>query len=491
MQPVCPASDPPMSFRLQRALIAFAITALMAFSAGATTAPICTDRQRPAERPAGVPARLPELVYGCMRLEGSGTALWLGEAGRQHDTSVLLVHGLGHMAHRDWRTVIGPLSAQFHVIVVDLPGFGSSEALRGGHSFAGLDRVLEEVVRRHARGGRAHVVGHSLGGAVSLNFAHQHPDRVDRLVLVDAAGILLMNLLAMAPDRVALPEVGIAPVDRVMRRVDAHVNGWGRSLVGRIDDKMDMSRWLKQNPAVRNALLGPHTQVDASIGLMEHDFSPAVHAVQAPTTLIWGRDDPVAPVRTGRVLAARMTQARLHVMDDTGHVPMNERPDTFRALLWQALTGPVEPREAAPEMPAASQGDMQCDARLGVHYTGRLGHIDLVNCQDVVIRDAHLDRLTMVNSSVTLENVSIAADDVAVDVRRSKILGTDISVSGRVALRADASTLDLAAARLKATERGVEIVTPSWIYFSMSEIDAPDRRGSAHLAWPTTPTSRR
>jgi len=481
-----------MTSVLKRALIGFAMTGLIVLSAEAAATPgKCIDRQRPSERPAGVPGRLPELVYDCVRLESSGTALWVGEAGRQHDTSVLLVHGLGDMAHRDWRTVIGPLSAQFHVIVMDLPGFGASESLRNGHSFAGLDRVLDEVVRRHARGGRAHVVGHSLGGAASLNFAHRHPDRVDRLVLVNAAGILLTNLLAMTPDRAPLPQVGIAPIDRVVRRVDARVGGWGRSLVGRIDDNMDVGQWLKRNPAIRNALLGPHTQVDAAVGLMEHDFSAAVHEIQAPTFLIWGGDDRVAPVRTGQVLAARMAQARLHVMDGTGHVPMNERPDAFQALLWQALTAPVEPPEAAPEVPAVSQGDVQCDARLGMHYTGRFDHIALVNCQDVVVRDAHVERLTMVNSSATLERVTITSADVAVDVRRSNVRATDIEVSGRVALRADASTLDLAAARLEAVDRGIDIVTPSWVYFSMSEMAAPDRRGSLHLAWPSAPTPRR
>ncbi len=477
---------------LKRTLTAFALTGLIVSSAEAIASPSrCMDRQPPSERPANVPAQLPELVYDCMQLEGSDTALWVGEAGREHDTTVLLVHGLGDMAHRDWRTVIGPLATQFHVIALDLPGFGSSEALRDGHSFAGLDRMLDEVVRRRARGGRAHVVGHSLGGAVSLNFAHRHPDRIDRLVLVNAAGILLMNLLAMTPDREALPEVGIASIDRVMRRVDAHVDSWGRSVVGRIDHNIDLGSWFKRNPAIRDALIGPHTEVDAAMDLMEHDFSPAVHEVQAPTTLIWGRDDPTAPVRTGEVLAVRMAQARLQVMDQTGHMPMIERPAEFQALLWQSLTGPVGQPKPSPEVPGVSQGDVRCDARLNTRYTGRFNHIQLVNCQDAVIRDAHIDRLTMINSSVTLERVTIASDKVALDVRRSKVVATDIRLKGRVALRADASTLDLAAARVEASERGVDIIRRSWLYFSMSEIDAPDRRGSLHLAWPPTPTRRR
>ena len=470
---------------LFRALLPLALGAALAGPVAAA----CTDRQPPAERPAGVPARLPELLYECVALEGNGRSLWMGETGRQHDTTVLLVHGLGHMAHRDWRNVVGPLSRRFHVIAIDLPGFGASDALPDGYSFAGLDRVLDEVVSRFARGGRAHVVGHSLGGAVSLNFAHRHAARVDRLVLVDAAGILLMNLYALPP-RLAIPEVGFTPVDRLMRRMDAGFNGLSRSVAGRVDDRMDPSRWLERNPMVRNALLGPYTQVDAAVGLVQHDFSEAVFNVQAPTTLIWGRDDPVAPLRTGRLLAARMPQARLEVIPDTGHAPMTQRPAAFEPLLMQALTGPVEPRDAAVPAIDTFQGGAQCDARLGARYTGRLGLVELRNCQDVVIRDAHLDGLVLNNSSVMLDNVAIVADGVAVDARRSHVTATNVNVSGQVGLRTDGSTLDLAGARITAEQRAVEVVNTSWIYFSISEMDAPELRGKVHRVWPGAPSTR-
>lgn len=460
---------------------------LLSIASVASATPVCIDRLAADDRPASVPARLPELVYSCVAVGPDQRALWLGETGRQHDTTVLLVHGLGQLAHRDWRLSIAPLAARFHVLVVDLPGFGASESPLGGLGFAGIDRVLDDVVARYARHGRAHVVGHSLGGAASLNFAHRHPQRVDRLVLVDAAGILLPNLYALPP-RVALPETGYSAVDRVMRRLDANLNGVSRGVASRIDDRVDLVRWLRANPTVRNGLIGTSTQVDAAIGLVEHDFSDAVREVQAPTTLIWGRDDPVAPLRTGRLLAARMPQARLEVIPATGHVPMVQAPAAFDALLRQALDGPLEPRDAAVADMAGDPRDLRCEARAGSQYSGRFRRVEIDNCQGVVIRDARIDRLVLRNASVVLDNVTVVADDdTALDTRGSHVVATNVDLSGRIALRTDDSVVDLAGARLGATEQAVAIGATSRVYFSISEIDAPDHRGPVHRVWPAQP----
>lgn len=460
-----------------------------AAAASAPAAGECIDRLRPADRPQDVPARLPELSYRCVPLPEGGQ-VWMGEAGSQHEHSVLLVHGLGHLAHRDWRKVIEPLAARFHVLAFDLPGFGASPTPADGGSFSQLAGLLDTLVAAHARNGRAHVVGHSLGGALSLHLAHRHPERVDRLVLVDAAGILLVNLYTLPKARFTLPEVGLRPVDRVLRRMDANLNAFSRGAAGRIEHKVDIGGWLRRNPAFREALFGQHTQVSTALDLAEQDFGAAIRETRAPTTLIWGRDDTVAPLRIGRLLEAGLPDARLHVIDDAGHAPMVQQPEAFAPLLWAALAEPLPPRQVTAE-PTVNQGDVRCSAELDVRHEGRYGHVDLENCHGVVIANARLDRLTMRNSSVTLENVTIQSSGIGIDAHRSELRATGLRVSARVALRGSGSLFDLAGARIEARERAVELVKPSWVYFSVSEIDAPDHRGGAHLAWPVTVTRQR
>jgi pimeloyl-ACP methyl ester carboxylesterase len=439
---------------------------------------------------SAVPLRIPELRYTCARLR-SGQRVLVGEAGDASAPPVLLVHGLGQQAHRDWQPAIPSLAKRFHVVAIDLPGFGSSEASPSGYSFEAFAGVLNEVMDQRAAGQRAHVVGHSLGGAVSLFFAHRHPERVDRLVLVDAAGLLFKSVFVQHVTRVNTGRVGIAPIDRILRGIDDRLNRFSRSVFNEVDSRYDIGPWLVRNPSVRNALLGRYTQVDAAMGLVEHDFTAAVRETQAPTTVIWGRDDPVAPLRTGTMLALRMPDARLRVMDRVGHTPMEDDPYRFSQWLLEALTQPLPPRPAGvPDASLPSQGDVACRGATGRRYSGRFDSLTLENCEGAEIADARLGRLVLVDSSATLDNAVVDSDGVAVTAERSRLVATGVRLRGRVALRVDDSQIDLAGASLKARERAVEMPKASWVYFSVSDIQAPDYAGDAHMLWaPAAPAS--
>lgn len=463
-------------------------TGALAMAQSTSTAP-CVEAVPPAASgaaPVLPPPRLQQLQYKCLKLNG-GQRVLVGEAGDAKAPPVLLVHGLGNNAHRDWAPVIRPLAGQFHVITVDLPGFGASPGHGEGYSFIALGRVLSQVLDQLAPGQKAHVVGHSLGGAVSLFFAHAYGERVERLVLVDAAGILLKNVFVQHIAGLRTPQVGIAPVDQILKGFSERLGSVKRGLFFRLDDRLDFSRWLAQNPHVRNALLGRHTQVDAGLGLVEHDFTRAIRETTAPTTILWGGEDPIAPLRTGRLLAARMPDARLKVMEGVGHTPMLESPEAFRALLLEALTVPqLTPRQVA-SVADPSQGDVSCSAQAGREYTGRFDTLTLDSCIGVRIHAARIKRLVLRNASVTLDDVVVEADDVALTATDSELSATGVRLIGRVAVRAENSWLDLAGASLVARERGVEAPPPSRVFFSVSDIRAQENTGDLHTVWSPTP----
>ncbi len=475
--------------RVWRCLTASLICASACVAAVAAEPPStepCTERVADA---SSAPApRLARLQYRCLALS-NGQRVLVGEAGLKHPRTVLLVHGLGNNAHRDWETVVSALAVDTHVVALDLPGFGASPGAPEGYSFPALGRVLAEVVQHTAPGQRVHVVGHSLGGAVSLYFAHAHADKVDRLVLVDAAGILLKMVFAEHIARLRTRQVGIAPVDNLLKSLSERLNGVRRVVFNDLDNRFDFSRWLAQNPGVRNTLLGRYTQVEAGLGLVEHDFTAAIRETTAPTTVIWGRDDPVAPLRTGKLLAERMPDARLKVIDGVGHTPMIESPETFKRLLQAALSAPLAPKPP-PVAAEASQGHVLCQNQADQRYSGSFDSITLENCSDARIEGARLQQLTLKSSSVTLENSVIESNDVALVAQRSEVTATGVRLRGRVAISAGDSRLDLAGASLHASERNVEMPTPSRLYFSVSDLHGTDYNGDAHLIWHTRPAGR-
>ena len=97
---------------------------------------------------------------------------------------LILLHGLSGSG-RWWSRNVPVFSRSFRTYSVDLPGFGQSRGVRWSRLDDIADRLADWLVDEGLP--RAHIVGHSLGGAVAARLAARHPNRVDRLVLVDAA----------------------------------------------------------------------------------------------------------------------------------------------------------------------------------------------------------------------------------------------------------------------------------------------------------------
>jgi len=441
----------------------------------------CADRLASPDGRASAFDRLPGARYTCMQLK-SGRHVLVAEAGDENLPAVLLVHGLGNNAHRDWRATVPALTPKFRVALLDLPGFGASETLAQGYSFDGLAGALLEVTGRLGLK-RFHLVGHSLGGAVSLYFAQQQPGLIDRLVLVDAAGILVKPVFVRYLLEANAAAYGIGSLDSVMGVLGPAIPGGAEGLLDLLEDQRGMGRYLVENPGIRGALFGNQIVADAALGLVEHDFTTAIRDVGAPTSIIWGVDDPVTPLRTGRVLAARMPDATLTTIAGAQHMPMNQRPAEFNAMLLRALADPRPVKPPAPLKPA-SQGNARCVDQAQMRYTGTFDTITLEGCTNARIENAWVKQVILDRSSLSLDNVLLDSADVALTVKDSNVKATGGSIAGKIAIRADASRLDLAGISLRAQEKGIDVQRPSRIYFSVSDYNAPDYRGTAHFVWP-------
>jgi pimeloyl-ACP methyl ester carboxylesterase len=385
---------------------------------------------------------------------------------------------LGTNAHRDWREVIPALATDHHVITLDLPGFGGSDTLPQGYSFEALAATLAEVLERRAIA-KTHVIGHSLGAALALHFAHTHPQRLERLILIDTAGILLKSVYVHHVSQRWAPQFGFAPLDQLLSR---GANNLNRFILSRLENRFDFSRWLAGNPMLRAALLGGFAHTDAALGLIEHDFTRALHETQVPTTVIWGRNDDVSPLRVGVLLAGRLPNAQLHVIDRAGHTPMHDAPAELMPLLRQGLTVDRWPPRPAVSA-SASPRSVECINEAGRVFSGEFVQLKLTNCRDARIENARLQRLIAIDSSVVLESVSIVGEDVALMADASFITGTVVDIDARIGIHAANSQLDFAGAIIRARERGIDTPVPSRIYFSVSEMHAPQFSGDLHRIW--------
>jgi len=263
-----------------------------------------------------------------LELAGISTSVLEGGEGRP----IVLLHEQGSFAAH-WMRVIPSLVETNRVIAPDLPGHGASEI---GDGALDADRVLawlSEVIE-HTCASPPVLVGHMAGGSIAARFAVEHGDRLSALVLVDSFGLGKFR---------PAPRFALALVRYVTRPSDRTYDGlmerctvdFGDVRAG-IGDRwepfksytLDRARAASGKAALRVLM--------KEIGvprIPEEDLG----RIGVPTTLIWGRQDPVMRLKVAEAASARFHWP-LHVIDDAGDDPPIERPEAFLRALQSALT---------------------------------------------------------------------------------------------------------------------------------------------------------
>ena len=294
------------------------------------------------------------------------------EAGHCHERSVVLVHGLGDDASRAWDLVVPELAREYHVLAFDLPGFGRSTRANELYDPERYVAFLDFLVSQYVSG-RFALVGHSMGGAIALRYAAAHPDKINRLIVVDVAGILHRVAYSKAVAQLRIEHLpGTYPAEQSVSRWIGDLLST-HSRVSRFT--VPVEKLILTTPAMRRHFLQGDPNKIAAYALVLEDFSPWILRVTAPTLVVWGAKDPIAPLRTGKLLASNIPGARLKVIPGAQHTPMKSQPMRFHRILTGYLAIPPEdlaagrtngaPYALAPTVSWASDRVGRCDNRGG------------------------------------------------------------------------------------------------------------------------------
>ncbi|REJ75397.1 MAG: alpha/beta hydrolase [Acidobacteria bacterium] len=270
--------------------------------------------------------------------EVDGISVHYQEFGDKSDPTLVLIHGFTASTYV-WKTVAPALAAQgFHVIAPDLPGFGYSEKPAWyDYSIGSQSRVIQRLMNRLGVG-KATLVGSSYGGAVSMWFALDNPERVTKLVLVDA---VCNNdpknhpVLRLAE----VPGIGevITPflVDSKMFlkfRMQQTIDKTNHDLIT-ADRIESVQRPIRAADGHRSVLLTSRNW-DADRLVADAEL------IEPPTLLVWGENDKVIPIENGEFLYDRILNSRFVVLRDCGHIPMEEKPEIFVKLVTEFMRDP-------------------------------------------------------------------------------------------------------------------------------------------------------
>lgn len=248
---------------------------------------------------------------------------------------VVLVHGLGGAA-ANWLLLAPLLLPGRRLLVPELPGHGGSAPLPAAPSLnAYADRI--GLLMEAERFAPAPVVGHSLGGAISLRLAIRRPELVSALVLAGAAGISSTSRRA----RYGLTITGIV---KPARKIAPHRARVARSALLK---QLVFGRWGAADPPalqselVEALLAGPllHTDtVSAARALVRDDPRPDLEHVRCRSLVLWGARDRQLPVGDAFDYARRL-HAPLRAIADCGHLLIGERPEACADAIETFLAG--------------------------------------------------------------------------------------------------------------------------------------------------------
>jgi pimeloyl-ACP methyl ester carboxylesterase len=271
----------------------------------------------------GARLRLAGLRSRHVRLPRARLRLWQGG----HGEALVLVHGFGTEASVNWHAQLPTARRRFQVVAPDLPGFGASERIVDERTIAFQVECLRDLIA-HLGCAPVHLVGHSMGGWISLAFAVAYPELVTRLVVVDAAGLRFDPDLSV--QRMLLPET--ATDVQALMQANFQQPPWLPRFVLR-----DVLRTCQRDLHTRTEVL---RQLAYGSEFLDDRFTEIV----APTLVVWGRGDPITPLALGERLAAGIPGAELAVFDDCAHSPNLERPARFNRLMLAFLEqgGPAQ-----------------------------------------------------------------------------------------------------------------------------------------------------
>lgn len=290
---------------------------------------------------------LPAIPDAALRQSGTGLVTVGGVRLRYRctgeGTPILLLHGIGQSLE-DWDEQHDRLSQKHAVYSLDLPGFGYSDRLPGAASLAGLAGVLPAFLDAVGVTVPMAVIGNSLGGAVAMTLAAEHPDRVSSLVLANSAGFgsevaLVLRLLAVKPIGAALMKPNAKNSARTVSSLF-----YDRSVA--TEARIQHSFALSQRPQHAQTLLDVAHDLGTLRGVSPRWRAALIARLQKldlPILVVWGDHDHVLPPAHLAAALTAFPQAESHLFVETGHMPQIERPDEFAATVEDFLARTTRP----------------------------------------------------------------------------------------------------------------------------------------------------
>ncbi len=248
------------------------------------------------------------------------------ESGKDHDNHVLFIHGLGSSADV-WLNIPDIMSSDFHVISIDLPGFGISDKPQMDYTLEKFTEILTNFINQIGiNNGKISIVGHSLGGYIAAEIAIKNKHLIEKLVLIDSSGMLEEPTPLLEKYFEASMNPSEDSVKKVFEEMLADPTKISSKIVKIFISRMNL-------PNSKNAFQSTlENSANTQIGL------PRLKLIDdIPTLILWGEKDSAIPLVHSQKFKDALKNSQISIISNTGHAPFVEKPNLVCKMLQKFL----------------------------------------------------------------------------------------------------------------------------------------------------------
>mgnify|MGYP001059990167 CR=1 FL=1 len=277
-----------------------------------------------------------------IKINDDSQEIFYFDAGKDNDPVIFMVHGLGDEADT-WRHVILPLAENYHVIALDLPGFGRSDKPTRKYTPEFLTDSIMAVINKLGIK-KVILMGSSLGGILSQKLAVDFPEKITGLILVDGALLQVKPLQDWSLRLMQIPLLGKWLYTRLRKDPDAAYDSL-RNVYADLDSMPKADRdflYTRVNKRVwddqqRHAYISVLQNLAGWVSDKQDELADQLMALTTPTLVIRGENDPLYPKENAIKLIEIQPEASMETVEGVGHLPHQEAPESFLSLVTQWL----------------------------------------------------------------------------------------------------------------------------------------------------------
>jgi abhydrolase domain-containing protein 6 len=264
------------------------------------------------------------------------------EIDRGHPETILLVHGF-----TDSKDGFLPpamfLSKKYNLLIPDLPGSGESKrSFKETYNLAFMAENLSNFLRN--KGVKSiHVVGISMGAAVSMELAIMHPLLVKSLTLVSPAGFFDKDIPSVFHEMISGKNIFC------VENIDDYEKLLDRVMVKKPYIPLPIKKHLFENLSFHNDwhckmtedLLGGVKSLTDHEGIYKNSFNERAKEIRCNTLLLWGDQDSLFPLKLSQIPLLKIENSHLIVLENAGHALHHERPLDFSRNIHKFLQNKI------------------------------------------------------------------------------------------------------------------------------------------------------